>query len=1000
MLNNRPVTQKEVIIPEEFILSTTTDLSGTVLTASDDFIRVSGYPRSEFIGQPHNILRHPDVPAAVFKDMWETLKKGKTWSAIVKNRAKSGDHYWVLANASPIVDNGKIVGYISVRTALAREQIQQAESLYRDIEQGRKVIQGGFVRSRASTRWDFLTVNGSLHKVLLVNASLILLIGILILSLGFYQLRIEPIEARQLAIDIKKSSNLIASVLEAKVVSVMDISASLSGYDKLGPVLVGEAGRDQAVARLSGVRDHFSNITSYQNIRAHLYGLDKRSIVKSWQENSFGEVISHPLLDQVITQPKVAGGLTLNFADFGVGVTGFSPVYYQNQFVGVLSASGGIASVVGDLKSIGFDWVLLIDERAFKGNIPLSIASNQTFKGTYRLAHDRWFNESIVKQLQQHFVGVDLQEGAQQQAYRVNDQIIVDIPAHDRHGNIIGRHVLIHSAAEVQHQIEEATAQAIQTIITFVVFVMLIVGFLIMLVQRRTIKPLTDIATSMKKMISTGRFNDRVFLLDTRDEISDIVNTFNGFAGNVQRALCNINDVMSSIADGQFDVEIKDAMHGDLRVTKNAVNGSVASVGDTMRALSVIMDALYQGDFNLKMPETVKGDFRDKVDQALHSLQLTINSINHVMAKMQEGDFNHRVEVEARGDLLTLKNGINNSMEAISDAISKISEVVGAQASGDLTVELPSGHFKGELHNLKNSINYSMEKMKEVVNAVSQASVTVSNAASEVSQGSIDLSQRVQEQAAALEQTSATMDQMNSVVQSNTQNAHQTAQVTKEVQAKANQGAAVMQQTIEAMNSIQQSSHKIADIVSLIDGIAFQTNLLALNAAVEAARAGDHGRGFAVVASEVRALAQKSAEAAKDIKGLINESVGRIDEGTKLASESGAVLKVINDSINGVATMINQIAQASSEQSEGIKQVHNAIAQIDGVTQQNAALVEQTSAASESLSEQAGILQKDMAFFKTGNATNNVLIPPKSLSNPVKGNQHNSINNSKEWTEF
>jgi methyl-accepting chemotaxis protein len=175
-----------------------------------------------------------------------------------------------------------------------------------------------------------------------------------------------------------------------------------------------------------------------------------------------------------------------------------------------------------------------------------------------------------------------------------------------------------------------------------------------------------------------------------------------------------------------------------------------------------------------------------------------------------------------------------------------------------------------------------------------------------------------------------------------------------------------MEQTIEAMNSIQQSSHKISDIVSLIDGIAFQTNLLALNAAVEAARAGEHGRGFAVVAGEVRSLAQKSAEAAKEIKDLIEESVTRIDQGTRLAAESGEMLQEITGSIDKVTEMINQIATASAEQASGIRQVHVAISQIDGVTQQNAALVEQTSEASANLSEQARILEKDMSFFNTG----------------------------------
>ncbi|WP_052501635.1 HAMP domain-containing methyl-accepting chemotaxis protein [Thiomicrospira microaerophila] len=549
-------------------------------------------------------------------------------------------------------------------------------------------------------------------------------------------------------------------------------------------------------------------------------------------------------------------------------------------------------------------------------------------------------------------------------------------------------------------------------------------SFLMSLLIVRSIKlPLAELLRVLMTVDKTGSFLHRVNYV-SKDEVGQMAQAFNRLLSNTDRAISEANTVVGAIAKGRFDQRITADLKGDLNTLKQGVNGSANSIDFTMSELGKVMQALYNGDFNVQMDDRVEGEFRTLVQSAMSAMSATVGDIIHVMDKMENGDFHYRVEVEARGDLLKLKNSINNSMESMSTAISKISEVVAAQAAGDLTVALPAGHFKGELHKLKNSINYSMDKLKEVVLAVSEAAHIVNGASHEVSQGSLDLSQRVQEQAAALEQTSATMDEMNSVVQSNTQNALQTAQVAKEVQTKAHQGAAVMQQTIEAMNSIQESSHKIADIVTLIDGIAFQTNLLALNAAVEAARAGEHGRGFAVVAGEVRALAQKSADAAKDIKGLINESVGRIDQGTKLASESGEVLQGINQAINGVAEMINQIAQASGEQADGIKQVHNAIAQIDGVTQQNAALVEETSAASESLSEQASILQQDMAFFKTGKAASTAAVrqsspkpAPKTLAKPAaqasaksglptaparrpQATAGDTKGNSNEWSEF
>ena len=492
------------------------------------------------------------------------------------------------------------------------------------------------------------------------------------------------------------------------------------------------------------------------------------------------------------------------------------------------------------------------------------------------------------------------------------------------------------------------------------------------------VKQMADLAQTQNLSLRMPKRDD--------DETGEIADALNGLLSTISKGIDETQSVVEAIAKADYQKRIVGQYQGDLQELKDGVNASAESVSFMMDELSKVMDALHNGKFDIKMDKRVPKGFSKQVEDALDSINQVIIEINGAMQDMNEGDFEGEITVEARGALLSLKTNINGSLKNMAQAINAISGVVSAQAAGDLTKELPSGTFKGQLHDLKNAINYSSAKVREVVQVAIEASQVVSGAAQEVSQGSLDLSQSVQEQAAALEETSATMNQMNSQVQSSSANAKEATHVAKVVQKKAHDGVGVMQQTITAMTAIEESSHKISDIVSLIDGIAFQTNLLALNAAVEAARAGDHGRGFAVVAGEVRNLAQKSAEAAKDIKVLIDETVQRVGQGSRLATESGDMLNDINKSIESVTKMMDEIAQAAAEQADGVHQVHQAITQIDGVTQQNAALVEETSAASESLSEQARLLQKEMSFFRIGaNSAHKpaALSAPKTASKPV-----------------
>ncbi|NCT81723.1 MAG: HAMP domain-containing protein [Comamonadaceae bacterium] len=288
-----------------------------------------------------------------------------------------------------------------------------------------------------------------------------------------------------------------------------------------------------------------------------------------------------------------------------------------------------------------------------------------------------------------------------------------------------------------------------------------------------------------------------------------------------------------------------------------------------------------------------------------------------------------------------------------------------AVAEGDLTTAI-AADGRDEIATLLAALRQMNEGLVGIVRQVRQGADSILTGAGEIASGNADLSQRTEEQAANLEQTAASMEQMNATVRQNADTARTAAQLAASASSVAARGGEVVRQVVATMGDISNSSRRIADIIGTIDGIAFQTNILALNAAVEAARAGEQGRGFAVVAGEVRALAQRSAQAAREIKALIGQSVDNVDTGSRLVGDAGSTMTEIVDQVRRVADLIAEIGSATQEQTTGIGQVSEAVSQLDRVTQQNAALVEQAAAAADSLRGQAQRMNEVVGVFKLG----------------------------------
>ena len=383
-----------------------------------------------------------------------------------------------------------------------------------------------------------------------------------------------------------------------------------------------------------------------------------------------------------------------------------------------------------------------------------------------------------------------------------------------------------------------------------------------------------------------------------------------------------------------------------------------------LRAIE-IMGHYAVGDLSVDM-ERLPGE-KAVITQALDTAKANLGAINaeikRLAAAAAVGDFSQRGdEARYQHDFGEMVGGLNRLMQTTEQDLGEVSRVLQAIAGGDLSARM-RGDFHGVFARMRDDMARTAGQLTTIVGDIKHAAQSIQTAAGEIAAGNSDLSRRTEQQAANLEETAASMEELTSTVRQNAEHARQANQLSLNAASVASQGGEVVGQVVTTMGAIQASSRQIAEIISVIDGIAFQTNILALNAAVEAARAGEQGRGFAVVASEVRTLAQRSASAAKEIKELIDQSVADVDSGAALVQQAGQTMGEIVGSVQRVTDIMADIAAASQEQSAGIEQVNQTVVQMDETTQQNAALVEEASAAARSMEEQALALNAAVDVF-------------------------------------
>ena len=726
---NMPVTDREVFMAEGKDLVTKTDLKGIIVYANPAFVEISGYSLAELVGKNHNVVRHPDMPGEVFKDLWDTIKLGRPWAKCVKNRCKNGDYYWVKANITPVFRNAIVEGYMSVRTLASIDDIKQSEVLYAELSASKTTL-----------------------------------------------------------IDPKKLTT-------ANLTNKLDQSAMM------------------AMAVLVA-------------LTALIYAL---------------EIAAEFLL-------------------------------------------------IGPLA--GFGWFYFSVKQTFKREL---------------IAPLKEIGAAMVK----------ISEGSYLTSFALDDP--GEIGALQRSVNMLG--------VKLGFDVNNAQEQSDKNLRIKVALDN--VESSVMLVDNNGLIIYTN--NSVSKMMKNAE-QDILKQLPNFDSSKLLGANFNSFHADPDRK-CNLLQKLNKA----YKSEIK-LGNRTLGFTGNPV------VDEQGNRLGTVVEWK---------------DLTDQLNAELQIQQLIENAAN--------GDFERHLDTEGySGFLYNVACAINLMMDSVTLPIKEAKRVLESVADGDLTKQM-NGEFSGEFEALNSAVNTSILNLSNMVGKIRNAGDNIKSGASEIATGNATLSSRTESQAATLEETASSMEQITATVKRNADNAAEAKKLSEFSQQLAVKGGDISRRVISSMVDISTSASKIAEIITVIDEIAFQTNLLALNAAVEAARAGDQGRGFAVVASEVRILAQRSAKAAKEIKSLINESAEKVEEGNSFVVESAKALVDIIAAIQSVTELASEIASSSREQAIGIEQVNTAVNQMDEVVQQNAALVEEVSAASLSLDGEAIQLKSLVSAFKVNN---------------------------------